>query len=263
MSLQDLGLKGKTAVVTAAAQGIGAAIAEALAACGVSVTLVDLERQRSLAEVVVARITAAGGTAVFAPGDATDADGLDAIMGDTAARWGSLDLAVGAVGGGEVVRCDFLDYSASDYHKCTELTQHTAFYLTQVAGRRMKAQQTGGRIVLIGSIMADFSAPRAAPYTAAKAALRMMAKTAAVELGPDNITVNVVQPGWIDTPGERRNDPDAETHMKDVAARLPLRRMGQPRDIANAVAFLCSDAAAYMTGTILDCDGGYKVGMKI
>jgi glucose 1-dehydrogenase len=110
--------------------------------------------------------------------------------------------------------------------------------------------------------MADFSAPRAAAYTASKAALRQMAKTAAVELGPLGITVNVIQPGWIDTPGERRSDPDGKA-MADVSTRLPLRRMGSPADIANLACFLASDAAAYITGSTFDCDGGYKVAMSI
>eukprot|EP00036_Acanthoecidae_sp_10tr_P012929 CAMPEP_0206286184 /NCGR_PEP_ID=MMETSP0106_2-20121207/472_1 /ASSEMBLY_ACC=CAM_ASM_000206 /TAXON_ID=81532 /ORGANISM="Acanthoeca-like sp., Strain 10tr" /LENGTH=263 /DNA_ID=CAMNT_0053716703 /DNA_START=103 /DNA_END=894 /DNA_ORIENTATION=+ len=263
MSLLELGLKGKTAVVTAGAQGIGEGICQALGALGVRVVLVDLERQRPRAIEVVDAIMAAGGEAVFEPCDATDAAAVDKVLAGVAERWGELDVAVGCVGGGEVARADFLDQPLDQYLKCTELTQHTAYYLAQSAGRLMKAQGRGGRIVLIGSIMADFSSPRAAAYSAGKAALRQMAKTAAVELGPEGITVNVVQPGWIDTPGERRMAPDAVDRMAEVAGRLPLRRMGSPSDIANIVGFLCSDAAAYITGSVFDCDGGYKVAMSI
>eukprot|EP00037_Helgoeca_nana_P003377 m.39857 g.39857 ORF g.39857 m.39857 type:complete len:263 (+) comp13788_c1_seq2:322-1110(+) len=262
MSLQELGLRGKSAVVTAGASGIGAGVATALGALGVRVTIVDLPRQRDLAEAVVRKIVDAGGESVFAPADATDATAIDKMLEDTAARWGSVDIVIGCVGGGEVARMDFLEYDHASYLKCTDLTQHTAFYLAQSAGRRMKAQGGGGKIILTGSIMADFSAPRAAAYTASKAALRQMAKTAAVELGPLGITVNVIQPGWIDTPGERRNDPDGKA-MADVSTRLPLRRMGSPADIANLACFLASDAAAYITGSTFDCDGGYKVAMSI
>eukprot|EP00035_Acanthoeca_spectabilis_P023312 m.448811 g.448811 ORF g.448811 m.448811 type:complete len:263 (+) comp19713_c0_seq1:369-1157(+) len=262
MSLLEPGLKGKGAVVTAAAQGIGAGVATALAAAGVKVMLVDLPRQRELAVALVKTIEESGGEAVFHPCDATDPKAVDAMLAEAAGRWGSLDIAISCVGGGEVARADFLDYDHSEYLRCTELTQHTAFYMAQAAGRRMKAQGSGGKVILVGSIMADFSSPRAAAYTAAKAALRQMAKTAAVELGPLGINVNVIQPGWIDTPGERRMDPEGKG-MAEVSTRLPLRRMGTPADIANLACFLASDAAAYITGSVFDCDGGYKVAMSI
>ena len=134
------------------------------------------------------------------------------------------------------------------------------FACAQAAARAMVEQQqersndTGGRIVVVGSIMADQVQAGRGAYTSCKCAARQMAKTLALELAPYNITVNVVQPGHVVT----RNNPS-----KRRPATIPLGRLGDPRDAAFMVAFLCSHAAQYCTGSVFNVDGGYTVGMVL
>ena len=117
-----------------------------------------------------------------------------------------------------------------------------------------------GKIVIIGSVMQEFAVPTSAPYNMAKAAVNHFARTLAAELTPHRINVNTVNPGWIDTPGERAFATDAE--ISDADPRMPWGRLGQPEDIANAVAFFASDEADYVTGADLRVDGGYMVNLK-
>ena len=130
-------------------------------------------------------------------------------------------------------------------------------YQAQQSAKQMVKQGTGGRIVVIGSIMADFSAATAAAYSMAKCATREMVKVAANEVACHDININMIQPGYIDTPGERRLA--SEEELRNSASCIPLRRLGTPRDIGQLALFLCSDQSTYITGSVVDCDGGFKV----
>eukprot|EP00462_Mataza_sp_D1_P009323 CAMPEP_0175159672 /NCGR_PEP_ID=MMETSP0087-20121206/23557_1 /TAXON_ID=136419 /ORGANISM="Unknown Unknown, Strain D1" /LENGTH=115 /DNA_ID=CAMNT_0016447757 /DNA_START=455 /DNA_END=802 /DNA_ORIENTATION=+ len=111
--------------------------------------------------------------------------------------------------------------------------------------------------------MAEWTQSGCSSYTMAKAAIQKLAKTAAVEFGPSQIRVNVVQPGWIDTPGEREKGGFTQTDFDQIADVLPLRRIGTPADVGDAVAFLCSEAAKYVTGSVLNVDGGYTASLSL
>jgi len=151
-----------------------------------------------------------------------------------------------------------------------EVVQFGAYNVCQMAAQQMVQQELNqkdgsgrsrGKIALIGSIMGEFSAPTSAPYSMSKAALMTFTKTLAAELTEHRINVNIVNPGWIDTPGERNFSTE-----EDIAAAgpaMPWGRLGLPEDIANAVAFLCSDEADYITGSTLRVDGGYMASMKL
>jgi len=174
-------------------------------------------------------------------------------------KYGGLDISVSVIGGGP--RVNFLEETEESYLRTVQLTQHTAWNQTQAAARQMKAQGRGGKCIMIGSIMADMTSAKASAYSMAKCALRQLAKTAALELAPEKINVNVIQPGYIDTPGERKQASDDE--IENSATCIPLKRMGRGRDIGNLCAFLASAAADYMTGSVIDCDGGFKTALAL
>lgn len=254
--------KAKGAMVTAAAQGIGRGCAEQLAAGGYCVLCCDLERQREAAQATVEAIRAAGGRADFFACDVTDSNDLAAAVARTVELYGSLDASVAVVGGnGPGGRMSVLECTAETYERTIALTQHATFYQTQYSARQMVAQGAGGSIVIIGSIMADYAFRTAGAYTMAKCAIRQLAKVAALELAPHNVRVNVVQPGYINTPGERQVA--SEEELANSAKCLPLQRLGRPDDVGNMVAFLCSAGATYVTGTCVDVDGGFKVALAL
>lgn len=247
------------ALVTAAAQGIGRGIALALAADGYRVLCCDLEQQRESGEATVAAVKQGGGDAAFFPCDVTRSADMAAAVAKVVELFGSLDASVATVGGGE--RKPVSEQSFEAYEKAIATTQHASFYQTQLSAQQMKAQGRGGSIVIIGSIMADFAFPGAAAYSMAKCAIRQLGKTAAHELAADQIRVNVLQPGYIDTPGERRLS--SEEQLAHAATLIPLKRLGQPSDIGATVSFLCSAAASYVTGAVIDVDGGFKVALQL
>eukprot|EP00947_MAST-08B_sp_MAST-8B-sp1_P004404 g4404.t1 len=173
--------------------------------------------------------------------------------------------AVATVGGSpsKFARGMLLDEHHDAWRGTIKMTFLSAYELLTLMGRRMaKCTATPNRsICLIGSIMADWSEPGAAAYTTSKAAVRQLGKTAAVELGPLGIRVNVVQPGYVDTPGERRVA--SQSDMDRAAQALPLRRLGTPDDIGRVVLFLASDQASYVTGSTLTVDGGYVAALRL
>jgi glucose 1-dehydrogenase len=125
----------------------------------------------------------------------------------------------------------------------------------------MVRQGDGGKIVIIGSVHYDMAPANSAAYNMAKAAVNHLARTLSVELAPHRINVNVINPGWIDTPGERNFASEAE--LQRSGRRIPWGRLGKPEDIAKAVAFLCSDDAEYITGATLRVDGGFVPGLVL
>jgi len=272
------------AFVTGGAQGIGRGCAMALAAEGYSVLVCDLERQRVGGEATAAAVKASaaavssGGSAQFVACDVTDTESLAAAIASCAELFGEeISASVAVVGGGpDGARAPLLEQSAASYFGTIALTQHATFFQTQYSAQAMVRGGKGGSIVIIGSIMADMAAPTGGAYSMAKCAIRQLGKTAAAELAPHKIRVNVVQPGYIDTPGERqvrercllfgcavlllfvlrliRETPlvqvASEEEIKNSSMCIPLQRMGTPEDIGNMVAFLCLPKASYVTGSV-------------
>lgn len=239
-----------TALVTGAGRGLGAAIAIGLAAHGWAVAVNDLPG--ATAPAVAAGIETDGGTAIAAEADVTQEDDVRALVDDVAARLGPVDvLVINATGPQPVLMLDELTWAAHLNH--LELFVKSPTLLVQAVLPAMKAKRAG-RIIQIGSDMPDRALPGWSAYAAAKSAQLTLTRCWARELGPFNITANVVAPGWI--PVERHAGATA-AELDGYAAEVPLARLGTPREVADTVAFLASPAAGFITGQCLAVNGGH------
>ena len=240
-------LKGKRALVTGASRGIGAAIAKTLAAEGADVAI-TYERSAERAAEVVSAIKAQGRKGVAIQADSADVTAVKASIEKTVKELGGLDILVNNAG---ILRIGELkDNSLEDIDALLDVNVRSPI----VASKAALAHLTkGGRIITIGSYFADrVPAPVLTVYSASKSAMVAFTKGLARELGPKEITVNLVQPGSIDTDMNPANGPFAET-LKQITA---AGRFGAVEDIADAVAFLASAKAQYITGSTLTVDGG-------
>ncbi|MET4800186.1 3-oxoacyl-[acyl-carrier protein] reductase [Bradyrhizobium sp. LB11.1] len=240
-------LAGKRALVTGASRGIGAAIAKALAAEGADVAI-TYEKSADSAAKVVDAIKASGRKAVAIQADSADVAAVQASVDGTVAALGGLDILVNNAG---ILRLAGLkDMSLADIDALLNVNVRSPIVASKAALAHLGK---GGRIITIGSYFADrVPAPALGVYAASKSALIAFNKALARELGPKDITVNLVQPGSINTDMNPASGPTAETLKQFMA----LGRYGAPDDIANAVAFLASEKAKYITGSTLTVDGG-------
>jgi glucose 1-dehydrogenase len=247
-------LAGKVALVTGANRGIGRGCALELARAGADVA-VNYRSHAEEAGEVAAAVRALGRRAIVIQADVSDRAADEAMVERTAAELGRLDILV--ANAALSIRKPFLELSESDAVATFATTFWGAFHCAQFAAREMVRRGEGGAIVFIGSVHAVLPMRNSVPYNAAKAALNHMARTIASELAGARIRVNVVEPGWTDTPGERGFA--TEEQLREGAAHLPLARLGTSEEIGKAVAYLASDDAAYITGTVLRIDGGYTL----
>jgi glucose 1-dehydrogenase len=256
-------LDGKSALVTASAQGMGRGIALCLAEEGADVMVSDLGTQEAGMKEVVAEIEALGRRAAICTTDVTDRDAVKALVDRTVETFGHLDIAV--ANAGVSVIGPMLEARWEDVRKTFEVTQFGVFHTCQFAARQMVAQvkagRPGGKIVITGSVHEELSPENCAAYNMAKAAAVMLGRTLAVELAPHHINVNVVNPGWVDTPGSRGYVGDQV--VDEGGKKIIWGRLGTTRDIGRAVVYLASDDADYVTGETLRVDGGFKVGMRL
>lgn len=244
-------LLGKKALVTGGARGIGRGCALELARVGADVVVNDRERTEE-AEAVVKEIQGLGRQAELVVGDAFEHASCGEIVSRAIAALGQIDVLVSNPAYSR--REDFLKYDPEMFQKVLQGTLTGGFSMSQAVARHMVGRGGGGKIVFISSIHAQRPYMRSVAYNAAKAGLNHLARTIAVELFPHRINVNVIEPGWIDTPGEHA------TFGADVIAKLgptlPWGRMGTPADIGRAAVFLASDDADYITAATLTVDGG-------
>ena len=259
-------LEGRTAIVTGAGRlrGLGRAIAEHLAEDGANVVVGDVEGDGdSEMQEVCATI---GERAVARPCDVRDENAVADLVAFAADRFGSVDILVNNAGIGYMMQ-PLDDVSAEDWRLVLEVNLMGAFLCTKYAARQMVAQGRGGRIVNIASQAAKSGFPHMASYVASKHGMVGLTRSNAVELGTHGITVNAVCPNHVTTDlGARQNDYFAaykglsvEQYLAEMAGRIPLGRPGLAADTANAVAFLCSDAADYITGEALNVSGGEEM----
>jgi glucose 1-dehydrogenase len=249
-------LDGRVALVTGASRGIGLATGVALAQAGASVAF-NYRQDAGEAAAAVAEIERRGGRAILVPADVGDQSAVERLVATTVEAFGRLDIAVSNAAFSD--REPFYEADMDGFHRTVQVTMWGAFYLVRAAAQQMIAQRRvderlGGSIVVVSSPHAYTPIPRSMAYNMSKAAIDQMARTAAIELVEHKIRVNVVTPGWIDTPGERKFASD-ET-IQRAAGKLPWNRLGRPEEIGRGVVFLCDPASDYITGSSLLIDGG-------
>lgn len=244
-------LAGQVAIVTGASRGIGRAIALALAEAGANVGVNFRSHPEEAAEVV-REIEKLGRQGLALQADVADRAAIAGVVRQTVEHFGQLDIAVSNAAYSD--REPFFAADLAGFERTVDVTMWGAFNLLWAAARRMIDQGGGGSIVIVSSPHSFVPVPRAMAYNMSKAAIDQMARTAAIELVDHRIRVNMIHPGWIDTPGERKYA--SEEALERGGAKLPWKRMGRPEEVARGAVFLCDPASDYITGSSLLIDGG-------
>jgi 3-oxoacyl-[acyl-carrier protein] reductase len=241
-------LSGKTAIVTGASRGIGKAIAMALAASGAKVACVA--RSADKLTETVDEIAAAGGNAEVHPCDVTDSEAVTKLVEGLAEKWGQIDVVVNNAG----ITKDTLIPRMTDQQWDEVITTNlrSVFLFTRVASQVMMRKRTG-RIINISSVSGLMGNPGQANYSASKAGIIGFTRTVARELAGRKITVNAICPGFVASEMTAAMGPALDEMIKE---RIPAKRLGEAHEIADAVLYLASDSAAYMTGEVITLDGG-------
>jgi glucose 1-dehydrogenase len=245
-------LQNKVAIVTGGDSGIGRSIAVGLGGAGAAVT-VNYHTNRQAADEVEREIVTAGGRALTVQGDVSKVADIQNIIDQTVASFGRLDVMVNNAG--METRTSVLDSTEHQFDLVIGVNLKSAFFGTQCAAKQMLKQGGGGRIINITSVHEDWPMPGNIPYCCAKGGVRMLTRTAGVELGPHGITVVGVGPGAVDTPINRLTLANpAQKAALDKA--IPVGRVAEPSEIAGLVVWLASDEARYVTATTYFVDGG-------
>lgn len=244
----------KTVLVTGASLGIGQSTALAFGSAGANVVVNYRSSEQAALEVVDA-IKSAGGQAIAHQADVADFDAVKAMVAECVAKFGRLDIAVSNAAYSD--REKFYEADLAGFRRTVDVTMWGAFNLLHASSQQMISQGNGGTVCLVSSPHAFIAVPRAMAYNMSKAAIEHMAKTAAIELAEHRIRVNMIQPGWTDTPGERKFASD-ETLQK-AGAGIPLGRLGTPEEMSKSIMFLCDPQNDYMTGATLLVDGGISL----
>ncbi|MCU1451401.1 MAG: glucose 1-dehydrogenase [Acidimicrobiales bacterium] len=245
-------LKGKVAIVTGGNSGIGKAVVLALAAAGADM-VIDYVCDPQATEDLERQVAALGDRALGVEADVSRVDDLERLVATAVSSFGRVDIMVNNAG--IETRTSVLDTTEAQYEKVLDINLKSAFFGTQLAAKQMIAQGGGGRIINISSVHEDWPMPGNTAYCLSKGGMRMLTRTAGVELGPHNITVVGVGPGAVDTPINAATVADP-AQLKTLQAAIPLGRLAKPEEVAGVVAFLAGDTAGYLTATTVFVDGG-------
>lgn len=246
-------MKNKVILVTGAASGIGAAIANTFAAAGAKVMVSDIDEKGG--KKVVKRIERGGGTAKFIAADTSKPDDLKKLVKQTTKTYGALDVAVNNAGVGGP-QTPVGDYPIDDWRRVIDINLSGVFYGMHYQIPAL-LKNGGGSIINIASILGQVGTPGASAYVAAKHGVVGLTQNAALEYAQQGIRVNAVGPGYIETPLLTDNDSFDEAAMEQLKALHPMGRLGQPNEVAELVLWLASDRASFVTGSYYNVDGGY------
>jgi 2-deoxy-D-gluconate 3-dehydrogenase len=249
MNLFDL--TGKVALVTGGNGGIGFAIAEGLLEAGARVMLSGRNRQKGAR---AARFF--GERAAFEAGDVTRKADCERLVAATVEKFGRLDILVNNAG--ISLRKPPQQFSEAEWHSILDSNLTSAFLMSQAAYPEM-ARAGGGKIINIGSLNSQMAAPHNVPYTASKGGIMQLGRGLATAWAADNIQVNTILPGWIETEMTATAKAAVPGLAESVVARTPAGRWGQPRDLAGIAVFLAAPASDWITGTAIPADGGYSI----
>lgn len=247
-----MNLKDKVAIVTGGNSGIGMAIVLELARQGASI-VIDYIAHPEATEALEKLVQALGDRVIGVMADISKVDQLQKLIDAAVTEFGRVDIMVNNAG--VETRTSILDTTEEQYEKVMAINLKSAFFGTQLAARQMLKQGGGGRIINISSVHEDWPMPGNTPYCLSKGGMRMLTRTAGVELAPHNILVVGVGPGAVATPINltTMNDPAL---LKKLDNAIPLGRMAKPEEVASLVAFLAGDGATYITATTIFADGG-------
>ncbi len=231
--------------------GIGRATALALGKAGAKV-VVNYRSHPEHAGEVVEQIRREGSAAIAVEADVADQTAVESLVQAAVSEFGRLDIAVSNAA--YSVREPFRTADMQDFHRTIDVTMWGALYLLRAAANQMIEQESAGAIAIVSSPHAFVPVPNSMAYNMAKAALDHMARTAAIELAEHKIRINVIQPGWTDTPGERKFA--SEETLERAAESIPAGRLGTAEEMAKGILFLCDPTNDYTTGATLLIDGG-------
>jgi glucose 1-dehydrogenase len=254
--------EGKVALITGASLGIGRAIALRMAEEGADV-VINYRSHIEEAQEVARQVQNIGQRALIWQADVAERGSVEKMFAATVDQLGSVDIAV--ANAGMSIRKLVVEAEWEDILRTIEVNQFGTFHTCQLAAQQMVQQfnagHVGGKILIISSVLEEIAPPTSAAYNMAKAAVNHLGRTMALELARYKINVNMINPGWIDTPGERAFVDDAT--ILESGKRIPWGRLGTSEDIANAAAFLCGADADYVTGATLRVDGGFVLGLRL
>ena len=254
MKLFDL--SGKVAVVTGGNRGIGLGMAEGIASLGANVVIAG--RDADAAMTALAALRDLGIEAEFVPADVTRKADCSALIARAEQLFGRVDILVNNAGA-TILKMP-QDYTEDEWHSVMNTNLTGAFFCAQAAYHAMK-KVGGGKIINVGSLFALFGAAFATPYAASKGGIVQMSCSMATAWAKENIQVNAVLPGWIDTDLTRDVRKQVSGLHASIENRTPVGRWGVPHDLAGIAAFLASEASNFVTGTAIPIDGGYSIGM--
>ena len=248
------GLQNRVAFVTGGNGGIGLGMAKGFAEAGAAVVIAG--RNKAKAQTALSELRATGAQAEFVEFDALQEASCKQAIEKAAARFGRLDILVNNAG--TTVRKQPQDLTAADWHLVMDTNLTSAFLCSQAAYPHM-VRAGGGKIINIGSMMSIFGTSYATPYAASKGGIVQMTRAMAVAWAKDNIQVNAILPGWIDTELTRKAREQVPGLHERVLARTPEQRWGKPEDFGGIAVFLAAPASDFVTGTAIPIDGGFSI----
>ncbi len=247
-------LSGRVAVVTGGNGGIGLGMATGLAQAGATVVIAGRDEIKN--QAAVAHLQAMGATAVAVPVDVQSETSIHAMVEQSVQHFGRIDILVNNAGMN--IRKQPQDYELAEWNKVLQTNLTSAFSCSQAVYPEFK-KTGGGKIINIGSMMSLFGASFATPYAASKGGMVQMTRAMACAWAAENIQVNAILPGWIDTALTRQARVDVKGLHERVLERTPAKRWGMPDDFAGIAVFLASSASDFLTGTAIPVDGGYSI----